>query len=70
MVPTHLSVSDLCRRPNDCDPENKIGSVRDQVRQKESSCTGDGMGPNQPQSQPSHETQHRQCTKQKRIHGQ
>ena len=70
VVPPHLSVSDLFRGPNNYDPENKIGGVRNQVRQKESSRKADSMGLNKPQSQPSREAQDRQGTEQKRINTQ
>ncbi len=68
VIPPHLSVSNLLCRSNNCDPENKIGSVRNQVRQKESPRKADGIGLNKPQSQPSHETQDRQGAEHKRIY--
>jgi len=57
VIPPHLSVRNLLCGSNNCDPENKIRGVRNQVREKESPRKAHGMGLNKPQSQPRHETQ-------------
>jgi hypothetical protein len=70
VIPPHLGVRNLRCGSNNCDPENKIRSVRNQVRQKESPGKADGVGLNKPQSQPGHATQDRQGAEHKRINAQ
>jgi hypothetical protein len=62
VIPPHLSISDLRSGSNDSNPEHKIGGIRNQVCQKESSRKANGVRLNKPQSQPSHEAQDRQGT--------